>query len=63
MSTDNKFTLSEVMAINKAVMRKDLGSVSKLSSESAQIVRRSDFTVQEIAAAFQAAMEHVKTDR
>jgi hypothetical protein len=62
MATDNKFTVGEVMAINEAVMHKKSGSVSKLSSQSAEIVRRSDFSVHEIVTAFEIAREHVKAD-
>jgi hypothetical protein len=62
MATDNKFTVGEVLAINDAVMHKNSGSVPKLSSQAAEIVRRSDFSVKEIVTAFQTAREHVETD-
>ncbi|CAN7237513.1 hypothetical protein LJR034_000834 [Caballeronia sp. LjRoot34] len=62
MATDNKFTVGEVLAINDAVMHRNSGPVSKLSSQAAEIVRRSDFSVKEIVTAFQTAREHVETD-
>jgi hypothetical protein len=61
MAIDNKFTVSEVLAINDAVMHKNSGWMSKLSKQSAKTVRRSDFSAQEIVTAFRVARELVKT--
>jgi hypothetical protein len=60
MAIDNRFTVDEALAINDAVMHKTSGWPPNLSERSAEIVRRTHFSVQEINTAFRVARELVK---
>ncbi|MFM0363717.1 hypothetical protein [Paraburkholderia sediminicola] len=65
MSTDTKFTREDVVEINSDVMRQAVAvgpklPMPKLSGMTAEILRRTDFSSEEIVAAFEAAREHIK---